>query len=125
MEEQLTAGLAEGQISKLVDDDEIVAQQLLRQSPAFADRLFLFQLIDQIDEIVEAPPGARADDRRGDGDAQMGFPVPVPPMKIALRLASRKAPLAISRIWPSSTGVPAKVKLSMSLRTGNLALLIR
>ena len=53
MEEQLTAGLAEGQISKLVDDDEIVAQQLLRQSPAFADRLFLFQLIDQIDEIVE------------------------------------------------------------------------
>ena len=32
------------------------------------------------------------------------LPVPVPPMKIALRLASRKAPVASSRTCPSSTG---------------------
>ena len=49
------------------------------------------------------------------------FPVPVPPMKIALRLASRKAPEVSSRTWPSSTGVSAKTNLSMSLRTGNFA----
>ena len=34
---------------------------------------FLFQLIDQVDQVEEAPPGAGADDRRGHGDAQMGF----------------------------------------------------
>src|SRR6185312_11692234 len=49
------------------------------------------------------------------------FPVPVPPMKIPLRLASRKAPVASSRTCPSSTGVSAKTKVSRSLRTGNLA----
>src|SRR3979409_2613571 len=49
------------------------------------------------------------------------LPVPVPPMKIALRLASRKVPLASSRTCPSSIGVSAKVNVSISLRTGNLA----
>src|SRR6202795_2617498 len=49
------------------------------------------------------------------------LPVPAPPMKIALRLASRKAPEASSRTWPSSTGVSEKTNLSMSLRTGNFA----
>ena len=36
-------------------------------------------------------------------------------MKIALRLASRKASEVSSRTWPSSTGVSAKTNLSMSL----------
>ena len=49
------------------------------------------------------------------------LPVPVPPMKIALRLASRKVPVASSRTCPSSIGVSAKVNVSISLRTGNLA----
>jgi hypothetical protein len=48
----------------------------------------------------------------------MVLPVPVPPMKIALRLASRKVPVASSRTCPSSTGVSAKTNLSRSLRTG-------
>lgn len=34
MEEQLRAGLAEGQIAELIDDDEILAQQMLKQLPA-------------------------------------------------------------------------------------------
>ncbi len=69
----MTAGLAERQIAELVDDDEIVAQQLLGQPAAATGSLFLFQLSDQIDQVEEAPPGASPDDRRGDGDAQMGF----------------------------------------------------
>ncbi|CAA7619640.1 hypothetical protein MTBSS4_250034 [Magnetospirillum sp. SS-4] len=41
--------------------------------------------------------------------------------KLALRLASRKAPVASSRTKPWSTGVSAKTKLSRSFKTGNLA----
>ena len=33
----------------------------------------LLQLIDQIDQVEEAASGASTNDRRGDGDAQMGF----------------------------------------------------
>jgi len=65
--------LAERQVAEFVDDDEIVAQQLLGQSATATGGLFLFQLIDQIDQVEEAPPGAAADDRRGHCDAQMGF----------------------------------------------------
>ena len=49
VEQQLAAGLAERQITQLVDDDEIVAQQLLGQPAAATGGLFLFRLIDQID----------------------------------------------------------------------------
>ena len=58
MEQQLPAGLAEGQIAELVDDDEIVAQQLLGQAAAAAGGLFLLELVDQIDEVEEPAAGA-------------------------------------------------------------------
>ena len=73
MEEQLAAGLAERQIAEFVDDDEIVTQQLFAQPATTTSGLFLFQLVDEADQIEEAPPGANANDRRGHGDAQMGF----------------------------------------------------
>ena len=73
MEQQLATGLAERQIAEFVDDDEIMAQQLLCQPAAAAGGLLLLELIDQIDQVEEASPGATADDCGGDGDAQMGF----------------------------------------------------
>src|SRR3954451_15704471 len=57
MEQQLAAGLAERQITKLIDDNEIVAQQLLGQTATTAGSLFLLELVDQIDEVEEAAPG--------------------------------------------------------------------
>src|SRR3990172_4515023 len=39
MEQQLTAGLAERQVSKFIDDNEIVAQQFLGQTAAAAGSL--------------------------------------------------------------------------------------
>ena len=42
VEQQLPARLAERQIAEFVDDDEIVAQQLLDQTSAAAGGLFLF-----------------------------------------------------------------------------------
>ena len=41
--------------------------------PRAASCLFLFQLIEEIDQIEEARPAAGANDRRGHGDAQMAF----------------------------------------------------
>src|SRR5208337_1245462 len=73
VEQQLTAGLAERQIAEFVDDDEIVAQQRLGQAAAAAGRLLLLELVDKIDEVEEPSSGASADDRRGHGDAEMGF----------------------------------------------------
>ena len=73
VEQQLRAGLAERQIAEFVDHDEIVAQQSLNDASAFSRRLFLFELIDEIDEVEEAASRPLADDRRGDGDRQMGF----------------------------------------------------
>lgn len=56
MEQQLPAGLAEWEIAEFVDDDEIVAQQLLGQASALAGSLFLLELIDEIDEVEEPCP---------------------------------------------------------------------
>ena len=69
----MPARLAEWQIAEFVDDDEIVAQQLLDEAPAAAGGLFLFELVDQIDEVEEAAAGLGANDRRGDRDAQVRF----------------------------------------------------
>jgi hypothetical protein len=73
VEQQLAAGLAERQIAELVDDDEIVAQQVLGQASAAAGGFLLLELVDQIDEVEEAAPSPGADDGRGDADAQVGF----------------------------------------------------
>ena len=73
VEQQLAASLAERQVAEFVDDDEIIAQQLLGQAAASAGGLLLLELVDQIDQIEESSSSPGADDRRGDSDAQMGF----------------------------------------------------
>src|SRR3954463_5908933 len=73
MEQQLSAGLAEREVAEFVDDDEIVAQQLLGETAAAPGRLLLLELVDEIDQIEEAPPGTGADDGGGDADGEMGF----------------------------------------------------
>jgi hypothetical protein len=60
-------------LSSVSDDDKIVTQQFFGQSASSTGGLFLLQLIDQVDQVEEAPPGAGADDRRGHGDATDGF----------------------------------------------------
>src|SRR5205823_6414596 len=73
VEQQLSTGLAERQIAEFVDDDEIVAQQVLGEPATTAGGLFLLELVDHIDQVEEPSPGAGADDGRGDCYAQMGF----------------------------------------------------
>ena len=73
MEQQLRAGLAERQIAEFVDDDEVMTQQGLDDAAAPSGGLFLFELIDQIDEIEEAAARSGADDRGGGRDRQVGL----------------------------------------------------
>ena len=73
MEQQLPTGLAEWQVAEFIDDDEIVAQQLLGETSTASGGLLLFELVDQIDEVEEAAPGARSDDGCGYADAEMGL----------------------------------------------------
>ena len=40
----MTAGLAEREIAEFVDDDEIIAQQILGEPPAAAGGFLLFEL---------------------------------------------------------------------------------
>jgi hypothetical protein len=54
VEQQLAARLTEWQIAEFIDDDEIVAQQLLGETAAAAGRLLLLQLIDQVDQVEAA-----------------------------------------------------------------------
>src|SRR5277367_4159759 len=69
----MTAGLAEREIAEFVDDDEIIAQQILGEPPAAAGSFLLFELIDEIDQIEETSPGAGANDRRSHADTKMSF----------------------------------------------------
>ena len=57
-------GVARPGFEKLfVDDNDVVAQQLLGHPATATGGLFLFQLIDQIDQVEEAASGASADSR--------------------------------------------------------------
>jgi len=69
MEQQLAAGLAEWQIAQFIDDDDVVAQQFLRQPAGAAGGFLLLQLIDQIDKVVEPAAGFGADDGGSNGNA--------------------------------------------------------
>jgi len=73
MEQQLRARLAERQIAEFVDHDEAVAQQSFDHASALSRSLFLFELIDEIDEVEEAASRSRPDDGCRDGDRQVGF----------------------------------------------------
>ena len=73
VEQQLATGLAEWQVAEFIDDDEIVAQQLLGETSTASGGLLLFELVDQIDEVEEAAASPGADDRRGDADTEMGL----------------------------------------------------
>src|SRR5437868_12400547 len=61
MKEQLTAGLSEGQIPEFVENDEVHAREIFGESSLPAGAGFALQPIDEIDDGIEAAPGAAAD----------------------------------------------------------------
>ena len=61
VKQQLTATSGKWQIPQLVQDHEVAAQQLLRQSPLTSLTRLRLQLIDQIHHIVKPPCGTVSD----------------------------------------------------------------
>jgi hypothetical protein len=71
MEQQLPAGLGEGQIAQFVEDDEVEANEIIGQPSLTAGAGLAFQPVDQIDDGVEPATPAAADAGPGDGDGEM------------------------------------------------------
>src|SRR5215469_13655766 len=124
MEEQLAAGLREGQVAEFVEHDEIHAGEVFGEPALSISAGFVLQAVDEVDDGVERPRAAPRMQARAMAMAKWLLPVPVPPTSTALRGSARKAPPARSRISLSLTGVPAKSKSksSTSLASGNLAM---
>jgi hypothetical protein len=76
MEEQGAAGLREGQVAQLIKDDEVHVQQDFYHATTVAMDLFLFQLVDEIDNIEPAHPSALIDGGMAESQRQMGFTGP-------------------------------------------------
>ena len=58
MKEQLAAGLSEGQVAELVENDEVHAREIFGEPSLPAGAGFVLQPVDEIDDGVEAAPGA-------------------------------------------------------------------
>ena len=74
VEEELAAGLREGQIAEFIEDNEVDARQLPRQPALAAAAGLALEAIDQIHHVVEPAAGASADTAAGNGDRQMRLP---------------------------------------------------
>jgi hypothetical protein len=74
VEQELAAGLGEGEIAELIEDDEVHAGEMLGE-PALATVAGLgLEPVDEIDHVVEPAAGAATDAASGDGDRKMGLP---------------------------------------------------
>src|SRR6201996_9286126 len=73
MEQELTAGLSERQVAKLVEDDEVHPSQVLGNTTLPSVTGLDLQAINEVNHIVEATTGARTDATSGDGYSQMGL----------------------------------------------------
>jgi len=73
VEEQLPAGLREGQIAEFIEDDEVEAGHVIGEPSLLAAAGLGLEPVYQIDDVVEAAAGAVADERAGDGNGEMGL----------------------------------------------------
>ena len=73
MEQELSAGLSEGQIPQFIQDDEVEAHQMFGQPSSAAGAGLRFQLVDQVHDVEEAATSSIADDRTRDGNGDVGL----------------------------------------------------
>lgn len=76
MEEQLAAGLREGQIAEFVENDEVEAGEIVGHATLFTCPGLGFQPVDQINDVEEAAAGAAPDEGTGDRDGEVGLAGP-------------------------------------------------
>ena len=73
VEEQLPAGLGEGQVAELVEDDEVAADELVCSAALASGADLGLEVVDQVDDVVAAAAGTLADAGARDGDGEMGL----------------------------------------------------
>jgi len=73
VEQELSAGLGEGEIAEFVENDEVHAGEVIGEPALPAAAGLGFEPIDEIDDIVEPAAGAGADAASRDGDGEMGL----------------------------------------------------
>ena len=107
MEQQLSAGLREGQIAELVEDDEVQTGQEVSK-PALASCAPLgLEAVDQVDGGEESPTRSGANAASRDGDRQMRFAGTgrtrgiLPNITIPMRRSFIGITLATVRAWRS------------------------
>ncbi len=71
MEEQLPAGLGEGEIAEFVEDDEVKPGKMIGNAALPAGTGLCLEPVDEVDDVEEAPACAVADEGTGNGDRQM------------------------------------------------------
>ena len=71
MEQQLPAGLGEGQIAEFVENDEVHAGEIVGDAALAAGARFGLQPVDEVDRVEEASAQFGADAAARDGDCEM------------------------------------------------------
>jgi hypothetical protein len=89
MEQQRSAIRREGQVAKFVQHDGVLVEQAVGQMPGASRALFGIELIDEVDDAVEARPFTLKDGCRARAVARCDLPVPVPPTRTILRAVVR------------------------------------
>jgi hypothetical protein len=73
VEQELAAGMGEGKIAELVEDDEVHAGEVIGDAAGAAGTVFGLELVDEVDDIEEAAARTAADTGAGDCNGEMGF----------------------------------------------------
>jgi hypothetical protein len=73
MEEELPAGLGEGQVAELVEDQEVEAAEEIGQPALSFGAGFRVKLVDQIDAVEEAATCAVSNAGAGNRDGKVGL----------------------------------------------------
>jgi hypothetical protein len=73
VEQELAAGLGEGQIAKFIEDNEVHAGQLIGEPTLPSIAGLRLEPVDEIDDVVEPAAGASADAASGDSDGEMSL----------------------------------------------------
>jgi len=68
--------MSEGQIAELVEDHEVEARQIIRDSSLTTVTRLSLEPVDEIDYVEEATPGAAADTGPGDRDGEVALAGP-------------------------------------------------
>ena len=76
VEQELTAGLGEREIAKLVQDQEVEAGDQVRGAALPFSAGFCVELVDEVDDVEEPAPAAVSDTGARDADREMGLASP-------------------------------------------------